>query len=124
MYEGEVDCDTWGDSRPTPLGYGRLLLQDTVRNTALNSYVGYFDGSMQPSIYQYDRVLFREHYDRPDNLMMLEKKVDDGSTSSYYNTNGKSDPETHNCMRFEFDVSTGVGDMLDGHEECYFNGYV
>ena len=88
LYEGEVDCDTWGSNRPTPLGYGRLLLQDTKRNTALNSYIGYFDGSIQPSIYQYDRVLFREHYDRPDNLMMLEKKVDDGSTSSYYNTNG------------------------------------
>ena len=54
----------------------------------MNSYIGYFNGSIQPSIYQYDRVLFREHYDRPDNLMMLEKKVDDGSTSSYYNTNG------------------------------------
>ena len=78
LYEGEVDCDTWGDSRPTPLGFGRLMLQDTVKNTALNSYVGYFDGSIQPSIYQYDRVSFRHHYDRPDNLMMMEKKVDDG----------------------------------------------
>ena len=59
LYEGEIDCDTWGTSNPIPLGYGRLILQDTRKNTAFNSYVGYFDGNIKPSIYQYDRVLLR-----------------------------------------------------------------
>ena len=117
LYIGEVDCDTWGSGRPIPLGYGRLLVKDTKRNTALNSYVGYFDGSIQPSIYQYDRILFRNHYDRPDNLNMMERKVDDGSTSFYYNSNGRGDSQNQKtCMRFLFDVESREGYMQEGYE--------
>ena len=120
LYEGEIDCGTWGHPNPTPHGFGRLLAQDTVKNTALNSYVGYFDRNIEPTIYQYDRILLRDTYDRPDNLMSMERKTDDGENESFHNYNLRNREPKHTCMRSRFDFDTKESSFDMGYEECKF----
>ena len=54
----------------------------------------------------------------------MERKVDDGSSSSYYNTNGRSDADRHTCLKANC-KSDSVGEctVLDpSFDACSYRG--
>ena len=64
------------------------MVQNHTR-TEYTHYVGFFVNNQAPTVYQADKIQFRDWSSRDDMLSFQERWDSDGSTTTSWNSNGK-----------------------------------